>query len=230
MYGQFQNPIASAAKWIFFGFIIVIVMGILLGGNFKDATWLNPNIAKAQAERIEIDTAHEKAMNEFNERLTAAQTDAEIQQIQREQKLLDAQYIYNIQALNQDLVHQDIAFRTWMNVLTIAASAIAIALFVSTIIWIGSRAWVYIQSNSQKENAMAKKPPLTTKWIPNLPERESYDPWSDPEYRRQQIAAARDEEQKERDENKAIATRIRGISNAEQVSKNEYNNLPLAGD
>lgn len=230
MYGQFQNSVSSAAKWIVIAFFGVITMAILLGANLKDAKWLNPNIANAEAERIQVEAAHQQATYENQERLAAAQTEAEIQQIQREQKLLDAQYTHDIQALNQDLAHQDLAFRTWMTVLTILASAFALMLFVSTIVWVGSRAWMYIQSNSQKENTMAKTTPSVTKWIPNLPERESYDPWTDPEYRRQQIAAARDQEQKEREEAKTISVRIKGISNAEQVSKNEYNNLPLAGD
>lgn len=226
MYGQMQNPIAAAAKWIFFGFIIVIIMGILLGGNVKDATWLNRDIASAQANRIEVDTAHQKAMNELDERLAAAKTDAEVRQIQREQQLLDARYLHSIQALSQDLAHRDLAYRTWMNVLTILTSALALMFFVIAVIWAGSRAWVYIQSNSRKEQTMAATTPPVTKWISDLPEREPYDPWTDAEYRRQRIAAARNQEQEER----TIAARISRLSKADQVSKTEYNNLPLAGD
>jgi len=229
VYGQFQNSASSAVKWIVFAFFGVIVMAILLGANLKDAKWINPNIANAEAHRIQVESAHQQATYEVQERLAAAQTEAEIKEIQRQQALLDAQYQHDIQALNQDLAHQDLAFRTRMTILTILASAFALLLFVVTVIWAGSRTWVYI-SNSRKENTMAKPTPPVTKWISNLPERQPYDPWADPEYRSQQIAAARDQERKDREENKTITARIRGISNIEQVSKNEYNNLPLAGD
>lgn len=230
MYNSFPNQVSSAAKWIVIAFFGVIIMAILLGANLKDAKWLNSDIAEAEAHRIQVEAAHQQATYEIQERLANAQTEAEIQQIQREQKLLDAQYQHDIQALEQDLAHRDLAFRTWMTVLTILASAFALTLLLGTIIWIGSRAWVYIQANSRKEIAMAKTIPPVTKWIPNLPEREPYDPWMDPEYRRQQRDAARDQERKEREANKTIAARIRGITNAEQMGKDEYNKLPLAGD
>lgn len=230
MYGQFQNSVSSAAKWIVIALFGVIVMAILLGADLKNAKWLNPNIAKAEAERIQVEAAHQQAIYEIQERLTAAKTDAEIQQIQREQKLLDAQYQHDIQALEQDIAHREIAFRTWMTILIILGGALALALCISPIIWVSSRAWVYIQSNSGKENSMAKNTPLVEKRIPNLPEREPYDPWNDPNYRRQKRVAAQDQERKEREEAKIIIARIKGISNSQQMSQGDYKNLPLAGD
>jgi hypothetical protein len=230
MYNSFPNQVSSAAKWIVIAFFGVVMMAILLGANIKDAKWLNSDIAEAEAHRIQVEAVHQQATYEIQERLAAAQTEAEIKEIQRQQALLDAQYQHDIQALNQDLAHQDLAFRTRMTVLTILASTFALLLFVVTVIWVGSRTWVYIQSNSQKENTMAKNIPPVEKWIPNLPEREPYDPWNDPEYQRQQIAAARDQERKEREEIRTIVARMKGLSNAEQVSKSQYNNLPLAGD
>lgn len=230
MYGQFQNSAASAAKWIVIAFFGVMVMAILLGVNIKDAKWINSNIANSEAYRIRLEAEHQSAMDELDERLKAAQNEAAIKEIQRQQALLDAQYLHDIQALEQDLAHRDMAFRTWMTVLTILASAFALMLFVVSVIWIGSRAWVYIQSNSRKENAMAKNIPLVEKWIPNLPEREHYDPWNDAEYRRQQVDAARDQERKEHEEIRTLVARMKTFSASEKMSQNEYNNLPLAGD
>lgn len=230
MYGQFQNSVSSAAKWIVFALFGVIVMAILLGANLKDAKWLNPNIANAETELIKVEAAHQQATYEIQERLAAAQTEAEIQQIQREQKLLDAQYQHDIQALDQDIAHREAAFQTWMTILTILGSALALALCISAIIWVGSMAWVYVQSNSRKENIMAKNIPPVEKWVPNVPEREPYDPWMDPEYRRQQVTDARNRERKEREETITFIARMKGLSNTGQMSKSEYNNLPLAGD
>lgn len=230
MYGQFQNSASSAAKWIVIAFFGVIVMAILLGANIKDAKWLNSNIAEAEAHRIEVEATHQQATYEIQERLATAQAESDIKQIQREQMLLDAQYQHDIQALEQDIAHSESAFRTWMTIFTILGSALAIALCAGTIIWVGSRAWVYVQSNSQKDKIMSTNTPPVEKWIPNLSERQSYDPWMAPEYRRQQIAAARGREQKEREETLILTARLKGISNAQQISKGEYDDLPLAGD
>jgi hypothetical protein len=231
MFGQqLANPFASAAKWIFFGFFGIVLMGFLLGANLKNATWLNSGIAAAEANRISIENAHQQATYELQEQLATAQTEADIQQIHREQQLLDAKYQHDIQALNQDLAHHDFAFKTWMTVLIILAGTFAIILFVITTIWAGSKAWVYIQSNSRKEEGMAKIVPPMEKKISNLPERESYDPWRDPAYRHQQRIAAQDQERKEREEIKALAARMKVFTNPAQMSRKEYFKRPLAGD
>ncbi len=208
-------------------------MGFLLGINIKDATWLNSDIAAAEGDRITIENAHQQATYELQERLAAAQTEAEFKEIQRQQALLDAQYQHDIQALNQDLAHQDLAFRTWMRVLTILAGAFALTLLLGTNIWVGSKAWVYIQSNSRKEEAMAKVAPTMEKRIPNLPKREPYDPWADPNYRRRMKAAAQKQERKEREEQKEaelLAVRMTNVSDPAKMSGDKRNELPLAGD
>ncbi len=234
MFGQqFTSPIASAAKWIFFGFFMVVLMGFLLGTNFKDATWLNRNIAAAQADRISIENAHQQATYELQERIAAAQTEAEIREIQRQQALLYAQYQHDIQALSQDLTHRDAAFRTWMTVLTIIAGAFALTLFLGTTIWVGSRARVYVQSNLAKEVPMAKVVPPVEQRIPNLPEREPYDPWTDLNYRRRMKAAAKNREQKEREEKKEaelLAARMTYLSDPSKMSRDQYGRLSQAGD
>lgn len=227
MYNSFPNQVSSATKWIVIAFFGVIVIAILLGANLKDAKWLNSDIAEAEAQRIQVEAAHQQATYEIQERLAAAQAESEIKQIQREQLLLDAQYQHDIQTLEQDIAHSEAAFRTWMIILTIFGSALALTLCISATIWIGSRAWVYIQSNSRKEAVMAKNIPPVKKRIPNLPEREPYDPWGNPDYRRRYRITAQGRERKEREE-RMIAARMKGLTSSERVSKNEYNNLPLA--
>jgi hypothetical protein len=234
MFGQqYTSPTATAAKWIFFGFFGVVLMGFLLGANLKDATWLNSDIAAAEADRITIENVHQQATYELQERLAAAQTEAEIKEIQRQQALLDAQYQHDIQILNQDLAHQDLAFRTWMTVLTILAGALALALLLGTTIWVGSKAWVYIQSNPLMEVPVAKYVPSVEQRIPNLPERELYDPWADPNYRRRMRTAAKNQEQKEREaqkETELLAVRMGYVSDPAKMSGDKRNELPLAGD
>ena len=212
MYGQFQNQIASAAKWIFFGFIIVVIMALIIGVNIKGATWLNREIASAEANRINIENAHQQATYELQERLANAQTEAEIQDIQRKQKLLDAQYTHDIQALTQDLEHRETAFKTWMNVLTFLGGALSIAIVSSTVLWFGSKAIATVRTATPNaESSSASIPPIKT--IQPLPERRSYDPWQSEKYRREKIKESR---YRERAARKAA------------LGKNR-NNLPLAG-
>ncbi|MCK6583133.1 MAG: hypothetical protein HUU11_06835 [Anaerolineales bacterium] len=235
MFGQqYTSPLASAAKWIFFGFFIVVLMGFLLGTNFKDATWLNRDIAAAEAERIHIENAYQQETYNLQIRLAAAKTEAEIREIQRQQALLDAKYAHDIQALSQDLVHRDLAFRTWMTALTILAGAFALSLLLSTTIWVGSRARVYVQSNLPKEVPMAKYVPPVKQWIPNLPERQPYDAL-DPKQvlfenrlnERLQEIAAEHEKQKEAE---LLAARMKYITDPAKMSGDKRNKLPLAGD
>jgi len=231
MYGQqFSNPVASAFKWILFGFFGVILMGFLLGVNVKDATWLNSDIAAAEANRINIENAHQQATYELQERLAIAQTEAEIQRIQREQTLLNAQYQYDIQVLEQAILHRDVAFKTWMTVLTVLASALALTLLIGGTIWMGSAALVHVHNKTRKEEAMPKTALSMTMRVPNLPERSSYDPWLDPSYRRQRRVDAQQMERKNREDVQVLAARMKAIANVAKMSANDYNDLPLAGD
>jgi hypothetical protein len=233
MYGQFQNSTASAAKWFVIAFFGVVAMAILLGANLKDAKWINPNIADSEAYRIRVEAEHQRAMDELEQQRVAAQTEAEIQEIQRQQALADAQYQHDIQALDQDLQHQDLAFRTWMTIFTIVASTFSLTLLLATTIWAGSRARVYVQSNLAKEVPMAKHVPHVEYQIPNLPERDMYDPWADPNYRRRMKKAAKSKEQKERGEQleaDLLAVRVKYVSDPAKISGDERNKLPLAGD
>ncbi len=84
MYGQMQNPAVSAAKWIFVGLFGVVTMGILLGADITSATWLNPEIASAEALRLEIEARHMEETYKLQELLAQTQTEAEIRAIERE--------------------------------------------------------------------------------------------------------------------------------------------------
>jgi len=212
--------------------ITALVAGLLIGLAFAGTDLLNPRTAAAKANRMNIDAQHQQAMYELEERLSTAQTEAEVKEIQRQEALLDAQYQHDIQALSQDLAHQDLAFRTWMTVFTIFAGAIALTLFISVTTWMGSRAWAYIQSIPQKEERMPKFIPPIEKKIPNLPERESYEPLDQMQIlfanrlneRLQEIAVEREG----RKEAELLAKRIQYILRPARMSSEEYNKLPLA--
>ncbi len=229
-----QNSLATGAKWFFFLAMVILFGAVALGFNVKDATWLNSDIAAAQADRISIENTYQQQTYELQIRLATAKTEAEIREIERQQALLDAQYQHDIQALSQDLAHRDLAFRTWMTVIPILAGAFALTLLLSTTIWVGSRARVYVQSNLPKEVPMAKYVPPVKQWIPNLPERQPYDAL-DPKQvlfenrlnERLQEIAAEHEKQKEAE---LLAARMKYFTDPVKMSGDKRNKLPLAGD
>ena len=205
-------------------------MGFLLGANIKDATWLNFDIAAAQANRIQIENAHQQATYELQERLAVAQTEAEIRQIQREQSMLDAQYQYDVAALNQDLEHRDFAFRTRMTIFAIFGGALSLAIVLGTFLWTGSKVLASISFDPTPTPDYIS--PVAKKTV-NRPARESHERWADPNYRRRMKAAAKNQERKERDQQKEaelLAARMANTSDPAKISGDKRDKLPLAGD
>lgn len=232
MYNSYANQGSSAAKWIFTGFFGVMLVVFLLGMNIKEATWLNSGIAQAEAERIQVETAHQQATYELQIRRETAQTEAEIRQIQREQEMLDAQHAHDLKVLDQDIANR----QRWADFVINAATILSIgagvltALSIFTLVVAKSVAMVRaVPSATPIISAPRTVPEI--KMIPYVPEREPYDPWASPDYRRQQRDAAKQEERKEREEMQVLADRMRSLgNNPAQMSSAEYYRQPLAGD
>ena len=228
MYNSFPNQVSSAAKWIFLGFIIIVFMAILLGGNIKEATWLNSNIAEAEAERIQIESAHQQATYELQERLAAAQTEAEIQQIQREQKMLDARYEHDMKILAQDVVNRQRWTDTGVNLVIFAGGATGISAAIGIVIVAIAKTLAILRSAPRGQPDVApSRPAPAMQTVEPLPKIKPYDPWSLPTYRRQKIKAARYEERKRR--KVEIGSRMNAFKDPTRMSKEEYNKKPLAG-
>jgi hypothetical protein len=200
--------------------ITALAAGALMGLGFAGTDLFNPHTAAAEANRMNIDAQHQQTMYQLDEQLAAAKTEAEIKEIQRQQVLLDAQYAHDIQALNQDLAHRDVAFKTWMTILAFLGGALSIAIILGTFLWTGSKV---LASISFDPTPTSKYIPPVEKKIVNLPEREPYDPWSEPDYRRQKRVAAQQEERREREELQALAARMKTLSDSVQMSAEEYN-------
>lgn len=190
MYG---NTLSSGAKWIFFGFVVVIVMALLLGVNIKEATWLNSSIAEAQAERIQIESAHQRATYELQERLATAQTEAGVQKIQREQRLLDAQFEHDMQILVQDVINRQRWADTKIDLVAFIGNTAGIAAAVSAVIIAIAKAIAILRTLPKREPSVRSLPEIQP--VRPLPERMPYDPWHNEEYRRAKIKEARDREQ-----------------------------------
>jgi hypothetical protein len=202
--------------------VVLLIAGLLIGVSASGTDLLNPHTSAAEANRVNAETAHQQALYQLQERLATTQTEAEIREIRRQQEFLEARHSHDVQALSQDLVHQDLEFRTWMTVLVMIFGALTVTLFLSTVIWVTSRAMVYIRSIPQKGESMTKYIPPIEQRIPNLPERQPYDPWNSPAHRRSKRTAARQAERE------AIAARMMSFRDPGQIGTEEYNSSPEA--
>jgi multidrug efflux pump subunit AcrA (membrane-fusion protein) len=236
MYGQFQNAAASAAKWIFIGSIVVIVMALLLGLNVKGATWLNKDIATADANRINIENAHQQATYDLQLRLAGAQTEAEIDQIQREQKQLDAQYDHDVQLLAQDLVNRQRWTDALIPLVVSVGGLIGLAAIIG-ILLIAIGKYIAILRSTQKQGLSAQPksalPQENVIWPTT--ENETYQPIGSPMTLAKANSTLYDErveqrfqELKRQHENDILIKRMKYAIDSARISSSEYHKKPLA--
>lgn len=215
-----SNPLEGLVKII----LVLVGLGALMGALVSNTDLLNPNTSAAKVSRMNVETAHQQAVYQLEERLAIAKTDAEIQAIKREQILLDAQYEHDNQVLVQDLANREIAFKTLMTALIIVSGALAIALVFGSILWVGSKAFVNIRSAQLHAKSVQSYVPPIEKTIHPLPGRESYDPWNSPVYRHQKRMAAQQEERKARE--KGNLSTMKSFKDPSRMSAEEYNKIP----
>jgi hypothetical protein len=218
MYNSYPNQGSSAAKWIFFGFFGIILMGFLLGVNIKDATWLNPNIAREEARRLEIENAHQQATY----------------------GLQDAQHSHDLQVLNQDIANR----QRWADFMITAATILSIgvgvfaALSIFTLVVAKSVAMVRAVPNATPVIPAPRTVP-EIKMIPSVPERQSYEPLDVPQqfvedpnqqlYDRR-VAERFQEVTQQKKEASLLAARMKATIDPARMSSTEYYKQPLAGD
>lgn len=81
---NYQNGVATGAKWFFFLAIVILIGSFALGFNIKDAKWLNSNIASATAEQINVTTDIELKKAELDLQLLETQTEIQIAEQKRQ--------------------------------------------------------------------------------------------------------------------------------------------------
>lgn len=220
MFGQqYTSPIASAAKWIFFGFFGVVLMGFLLGTNFKDATWLNRDIAVAKAERIKIENAHQQAAYELQEQLATAKNEAEVAKIRHDMELEEARYQTELARIAADQVHYERMleikanlYKGFMNMLMIITGIAGMMVII-----VGTKAALL------RVSVQPVTPVSNTKTITPTMQPRRHSPNG---YEQMRIQAR----QRELLERYIKAHSMNAIGNLINKSKDSYNNLPRAGD
>ena len=195
--------------------VVLLVAGLVLGLSLAGIDLLNPNTSAAEANRMDIESAHKQAMYGLEERRAAAQTESEIRQIEREQKMLDAQYEHDIQALTLSLQHTDLAFKTLMIILTFLAGAVSVSITVISIVWVASRKSAATKGQVVSEQRLAQ--------TPNAEQKDD----EMKKYWQQQRQWARDNEEWFRSV-ALMEARLKTATNPQSPDSDQRSNLPLA--
>lgn len=214
-------------RWIVSFTMVIGVFGTIFGLAISG---MNPWTSPAEADRMYMETAHQQEVYQLEERLLLAETDAEIQAIQREQERLNAQHEHDLQLLAQDVENRKLAFRTLMTVLAIAGSVFSVVLIVGTALWIGSKVISVNRPAPKSDNMNNSFVPPMEKKIRTWPEREPYEPFETPQRRYERRLAERQEEiQAQRDLDELIS-RMNAFKDPASITREEYLKRPLAGD
>ncbi|MFN3742987.1 MAG: hypothetical protein ACK4VW_10045 [Anaerolineales bacterium] len=199
-------------RWIVGFTFLIFIMGGVAALGWTNTDLLNPITSKAITDRMKIEDRHLDVMNQLEEQLAAAQTEAEIARIRHEQELEEARYQTELARIAADQAHHnkmlliaENTFQAFMNVLVVGVgTAIMASIFVGT------------------KFALSRTVPART--LPPAPANQSTYRYSPNGYNQARINA-RQRELLER----AIMLRLtRNASKTKQAD--EYQNLPLAGD
>lgn len=205
--------------------IVLLAAGLITGLSVSGVDILNPQTAAAEANQMNVETNHQEAIYEQQERVVETETDAKIKSIEREQGLADAHANYNKEMLLLDVRNNERAAATWLLIATWVGGALSISLIVSTFLWVGSKAIANI-----------KLTPINPKNNQTRAARTANNRRDSEESRKAKIAEARYREHserlekmiKERDEQIELMVRMQSVSDPTSLGKTKYNDLPLA--
>lgn len=208
-------------NWITGFTLVILVTGLIVGLSVAGTDLLNPTTSQAEAGRIATETRHLDVMNQLEEQLATAETEAEIARIHHEQELEEARYQAELARIAADQTHYEKmlnikanVYQGFMNVLMVVTGTAGVML-----IFVGARfALPRIQAHTPT------LPPAPTKQ-PNdhLAHIRQHSPNG---YEQERINAR----QRELLERAVTQRRVRAACDHKNITLEEYKNLPLAGD
>jgi hypothetical protein len=200
--------------------IILLIAGAAIGLFASQTDLLNPHTSQAKAGQIEAETRHLDAMNQLEEQLAAAKTEAEIAKIRHDMGLEEARYQDELARIAADQAYYQESLRIksgaqqmFLTVLVILSGTAGLG-----IILVGTRfALVRIQPTTP---VTATKQPL--RQVPSAA-RSHHSPNG---YEQMRIQAR----QRELLERHIMLQRMKNACNPSKTTKEDYQKLPLAGD
>lgn len=219
--------------------IVLLVTGLVTGLFAADIDLLNPNTSAAEANRMNVETAFQQATNELQIRRLAAQNEAEIRQIQREQEKLDAQHAYDLHILDQNIANRQRWADFWITAATFLSigAGVLTALSIFTLVVAKSVAMVRAVPSATPVIPSPRTVP-EIQMIPSVPERQSYEPLDVPqqfvedpsELYDRRVAERFQEVTQQKKEADLLAARMKATIDPARMSNTEYHKRPLAGD
>jgi len=211
-------------NWITGFTIFLLIAGAIFGLFAAGTDIINPTTSQAEAQRMDAETRHLEAMNQFEEQRAAAETEAEIAAIRHQQELEEARYEaelariaadqnYYEQMLNIKLNARQISLVT----LVVLAGTAGIALII-----VGTKfALVRIEMHSPTSPAtpIAAKQATTQPTSPATPRQHSPNG-----YEQMRIEAR----QRELLDRHITLQRVHNACDPKGTSKEDYDKLPLA--
>lgn len=204
-------------NWISGFTLLLLVTGLIVGLCVAGTDLLNPTTSQAEAERISAETRHLEVMNQLEEQRAAAKTEAEIARIRHEQGLEETRYQAELARIAADQAYYERmqaikanAYEAFMMVLIIVAGAGGVSLLVIVTKSVLARIPATVPAHSRMPARPSNQQPAY-RHSPNGYEMERIN--------------AR---QRELLEIAITQRRVRAACAAENMSREEYNKLPLA--
>ena len=163
--------------------VILIVAGSIFGMAVSGADIFNPAASAAEANRINVETNHQQAIFEQEQRLSEVQTTAQIEAIQREQEIAkqkaEMALIYE-QKVNEAKLA---GYESFISLRNILIWALGIVASIGSLLAIGL-------TLGPKAILMLRTP--VSNIVDTGSKNEAYnDPWKSKEFRKQMIQQAR---------------------------------------
>jgi hypothetical protein len=181
-------------KYLFFCFIFIAILSIFLGMDLKDAKWISPQIADAEARGMNVKSNHQENIYQADQDLYRVEIDKRIANLNRQEELaklahenglaeIQAEYdqrLFLLQAQRQhqlEIQAEEIAAIRRQNQLNEMWKTVLIAASALGIVTIFLSAAVYVVQRGLAAGRVAQGTPK--------------DKWSDPDYRKAQKEKAK---------------------------------------
>lgn len=126
--------------------IVLLTAGLITGLSVSGVDLLNPQTATAEANRMQVDTNHQEALYQQEERLNEKEIAAQIQTIDRQQGLADAEADHTKEMLAQNARNTERLAIVWSQFLDQMGKAVSISFAGMVILLAASRAIAYIKA------------------------------------------------------------------------------------
>jgi len=205
--------------------VIIMIGGAIFGTSIAGADYLNPATSQAEASRMSAETNHAQAVFEQEELILKAQTEMQVAKLNVDANAYQEQ-------VAQNLAHQrEMQLLEWQSYQRMTATkeqfmiivgyGLSFAIILAAILLAAGRILQIIRSTKSRS-------PEKTQEISHPANRASatLDSWRLPQYKRQMIKQARENE-------KAFLqaikdSRLNSSGHRQTMTEDEYQKLPLA--